>query len=88
MPKNAKKILCEKCDFEMSKLSNYNNHLLTAKHINRTNRTEKLPKNANLFECECGKKYKAKSGLWNHKKKCNYNQEEEKNNRNNRRYRL
>ena len=74
-PKNAEKYICKFCDFKCSKDSDWNRHINTAKHINRTNRTEKTPKNANPFECECGKKYKAKSGLWNHKKKCNYNEE-------------
>jgi len=72
MPKNAENYICKICDFETSKLSNYNKHLLTAKHINRTNRTEKMPKNAKQYECRCGKIYKAKSGLWNHKKKCSF----------------
>jgi hypothetical protein len=45
---------------------------LTAKHQFRTNRTEKTPKNAEIFECECGKVYKARNSLWYHKHKCNY----------------
>jgi hypothetical protein len=44
---------------------------LTAKHKNRTNRTEKSPKNAEYFECNCGKVYKARNSLWYHKQKCN-----------------
>jgi hypothetical protein len=31
---------------------------------------QKVPKSSNLFNCECGKTYKDKSGLWRHKKKC------------------
>jgi len=53
-------------------------HKLTAKHKNRTNpnnnlenRTENSPKVAELFECKCGKVYKARNSLWYHKKKCN-----------------
>ncbi len=63
---------CEKCNFTCSKQSNYNNHLSTAKHINRTNRTESMPENANTFECDCGRKYNARNSLWYHKKKCTY----------------
>jgi hypothetical protein len=72
MPKNANIFHCEKCNFKCSKKSNYEAHLLTAKHINRTNRTEKKPNNANQFKCECGKIYKARNSLWYHKQKCTY----------------
>lgn len=82
-PKNAEKYECLKCNFICSKESDWNRHLLTAKHKNRTNitnRTEKTPKNANLFVCECGKEYKARNSLWYHKKKCTFanNSTEEK----------
>jgi hypothetical protein len=63
---------CEKCNFICSKQSNFNNHLITTKHKNRTNRTEQVPENANTFQCECGKKYNARNSLWYHKKKCTY----------------
>ena len=36
LPKNAEKYFCESCDFKCSKLSNYNKHLATLKHINYT----------------------------------------------------
>ena len=70
MPKNAEIFFCEKCDFKCNKNSNYKKHLLTAKHKNRTKRTEKIPKNAIVYKCECGKSYKSRSSLWYHKKKC------------------
>ena len=71
MPKNAEIFYCEKCDFTCSKQSNYEKHLLTAKHKNRTILNEKMPKNAE-YVCECGKTYMARNSLWYHKKKCNY----------------
>lgn len=74
MPKNAEIFVCKICNFKCSKQSNYNKHILTAKHQNRTNRTEKMPKNAEIFECECGKVYKARNSLWYHKKRCTYNE--------------
>jgi hypothetical protein len=71
MPENADKYLCETCDFKCSKLSNYNTHLMTAKHIYRQNRTEKSQQNAvPEFACECGKIYKARNSLWYHKRVC------------------
>jgi hypothetical protein len=67
--KNAKEYYCEKCDFRCSKESNYKIHLSTRKHQLATKSTEKIPKHAAYF-CDCGKKYKDRTGLWRHKKKC------------------
>ena len=69
MPKKSQIFLCETCDFKCYKKSNYDTHLLTAKHQNRTFLNEKNPKNAE-FVCECGKKYKVRNSLWYHKRKC------------------
>ena len=76
MPKNAELYICEICNFKSSKKSNYDIHLSTAKHQNRTFRTNKMPKNATKFECDCGKVYKARNSLWYHKQKCNYKNED------------
>tara|TARA_B000000437_G_C11681639_1_gene319506 strand:+ start:202 stop:1248 length:1047 start_codon:yes stop_codon:yes gene_type:complete len=67
--KNAEKFECKLCDYKGNKQRDIDRHYLTAKHINRTKNT---PKNAEKFECDCGKTYKARSGLWNHKKKCDF----------------
>ena len=78
LPKNAEKFYCEKCDFTCSKRSNWNSHKLTLKHTNTdkilTNMVTKNAKNAeNMtpFICSCGKNYKHRQSLFNHKKKCN-----------------
>lgn len=72
--KNAKKrqiFFCEKCNFECIKKSEYDRHLLTRKHKILTDTYQKTPKNAAAeFICECGKIYKHKQSLFNHKKKC------------------
>jgi hypothetical protein len=74
LPKNAEKYFCESCDFKCTKESNWNNHILTLKHQNRTNLNKKMPKTAekcqSIFECECGKKYTARNSLWYHRKGC------------------
>lgn len=73
-PKNAENFYCEKCNFTCSKNSEYERHLTTAKHKNRTilnEKTPKTPKNAE-YVCECGKFYSARNSLWYHKKKCKY----------------
>ena len=64
------KFSCGRCDFQCSKESNYNRHLMTRKHKIRTNMNEKLPKKAEQYHCNYGKKYKHASSLWNHKKNC------------------
>ena len=57
-----------------SKKYNFNKHLLTQKHIKRTNddQTEiksnfyKSKNKENLYICKCGKQYKYKQGLYRH----------------------
>jgi len=68
-PKNAKKYECKLCDFICSKQSDYDRHMLTSKHKNRTKLNNFTPKNATHI-CVCGKEYSARNSLWYHKKKC------------------
>ena len=72
MPKNAEKFSCEKCNFSCSKKSNYDKHLLTAKHQILTNTYTKAPVKCLTFECGCGKIYKHRQSLYAHKKKCTH----------------
>ena len=55
MPKNAVKYYCEKCDFKCSKQSNWNKHVNTHKHRNRTLLNDIEQKNAKKcrddYEC-------------------------------------
>lgn len=68
--KNAAHFICNNCDFKCSKLSNYHNHLSTAKHQRLMNSCQKMPNNADNLECLCGKNYKHASSLCKHKKTC------------------
>jgi hypothetical protein len=68
--KNAKKIVCEKCDFECFKLSNYKKHIMTAKHKMVTNGDKKMPNTNTKHICSCGKEFKYRQGLSRHKKSC------------------
>ncbi len=61
---------CTTCDYNTGNKKDYNKHLLTAKHLNRTNRTEKTQKNPITYNCNCGKIFSARNSLWYHKKKC------------------
>jgi hypothetical protein len=73
-PKTPKNYYCECCDFLCYKDSDFNRHLLTAKHKRIKKDNDFTPKNANTkmqsFVCECGKSYSHQSGLCKHKKKC------------------
>ena len=83
MPKNAEKFSCIKCKFKCSKQSNYDKHLLTAKHKLIHNDTNKMPKTVVAHICDnCGKQYTYHSGLSRHKQKCNVQKIKEKNEKN------
>jgi len=70
-PKVAKNFRCKFCDYICSKTSDWNKHVLTAKHKTATESTNIIAKVADLYFCEnCQKKYKDRTGLWRHKKKC------------------
>jgi hypothetical protein len=72
--KNAKKFVCEKCDFGSCNKHDYERHLLTLKHKNNalsTGHNNFEEKNIKKYECEnCCKCFNDRSGLWRHKKKC------------------
>ena len=72
MPKNAEKFSCDNCNFRCSKKSNYDKHLLTAKHKILTNTYNKAPEKCLTFKCGCGKIYKHRQSLYAHKKKCTH----------------
>jgi hypothetical protein len=80
-PKNAQKYYCEKCDFGCNKLSEYNRHISTPKHQILTNTYIKDAENAKAYICDCGKEYKHRQSLNNHKKKCNYTEIVEEDNK-------
>jgi len=70
-PKIANKFVCKKCDYKCCKQSDYDKHLLTAKH--KKDDAEDILEDEKLaiqYFCECGKEYKHRQGLWKHKKKC------------------
>jgi hypothetical protein len=67
MPKNAEIFTCEKCDFTCSKHSNYRQHLTTLKHRGVS---QMMQENAKSCQCECGKSYRYRQGLFTHRKKC------------------
>ena len=73
-PKNANNFHCNCCDFKCSKNCDWVRHISTRKHKNNDKPTindDKITqKNADNFQCICGRVYKHRQGLWNHKKRC------------------
>jgi len=65
------KHFCEKCNYKTIRKSQYERHLLTKKH-----KTTKIQQNQ-TYNCECGKEYTHRASLFNHKKKCNYKEEKQ-----------
>lgn len=70
---------CECCDYIASQKSHWDRHILTKKHIKKAFPSVSKPfpktskKRVKSYFCEhCGEEYKNRSGLWKHKKKCEY----------------
>jgi hypothetical protein len=71
MPNNADTFDCNFCMFKCSKKSNWEKHLLTAKHKTRTIEqvVKKTADKKLLHICNiCNKQYNSRSALWYHKK--------------------
>ena len=80
VPKSSKKFYCKNCDYGTCRKTQFDRHLMTAKHKILTNTyqilTEPSKKSTtSLFVCKCGKEYKHKQSLNNHKYKCKLNDE-------------
>jgi hypothetical protein len=63
---------CKYCDYKCSKKQHINQHYMSNKH--KTNAGNAVANSGNETKtniCICGKKYKDRTGLWKHNKKCN-----------------
>jgi hypothetical protein len=68
-PISPKKYACKFCSISCAKKTEWARHIETKKHkINEIG--ENVDKSPPSFLCKCGKKYKDRSGLWRHEKKC------------------
>jgi hypothetical protein len=81
LPKFCSKFYCIYCDYNTSKKSSYNTHLLSAKHKKKASGDALVDKcdgdyaKNMLFDKKysciiCNKKYISRNGLWRHKQKC------------------
>jgi hypothetical protein len=83
VPKSSENFTCKCCDYNTSRLSQYSRHVLSAKHkkleisTDFNNSSTDFNKKSSKFECQCGKVYKERTGLWRHKKVCDFEELEE-----------
>ena len=68
LPKIPNKFYCEKCNFNTSRKSHYEKHLLTDKHKYLLNNDAVATKKK--YVCDCGKEYNYRQSLYNHRKTC------------------
>jgi hypothetical protein len=72
--KRAENFYCNYCNYTCSRKTNYERHLLTAKHIQEINGNKWKSKNEQNHICSvCNKIFKTNSGLWKHTQKCQEN---------------
>lgn len=96
-PEKSQSFNCELCDYITINKKDFNKHLDTIKHKNRTNPYNSLQnpyknpqkksqksqeKKQTEYLCDCGKKYKHRQTLHHHRKKCDFKNEKSENNNN------
>lgn len=69
------KFYCEKCNYSCLKKQHIKQHYLSKKHNKPKDSLieDSIEAQNNIiksFDCSCGNKYKDRTGLWKHKKKC------------------
>ena len=67
--KNSLNFECKNCNFNTSKQNDYKRHLLTDKH-KRLQNNDKSGVENKKYICDCGREYKYRQGLYNHRKSC------------------
>ena len=81
LQKSCTNYYCNICDYNTSRKSSYDKHVLSLKHLKTENGNEMETKSCKKLQkicytsytCKnCNKEYSNKSGLWKHKIKCNF----------------
>ena len=62
------KYSCKRCNFNTNNKSNYERHILTAKHINYLKSNKCIETKFNCMHCK--RMFKSRSGLWKHQNIC------------------
>jgi hypothetical protein len=73
VPKSSRLFRCDQCNYESVRESQYERHLMTAKHKTLTLLTQKVPKSSEFICSGCEKQYKSRVGLWKHHNNCSMN---------------
>ena len=70
VPKSSTIFKCEFCNYNTSRISQYDRHILTSKHNNRGKSTDfnilstEINKKSSEFICHCGKEYKIRDSTF------------------------
>ena len=67
--KSSNDFCCKNCNYNTSRKSQYERHLTTDKH-KRLQNNDKSGVENKKYICECGREYKYRQGLYNHRKTC------------------
>jgi len=80
LKKNLPRFVCLNCDFKCYMKCDWDKHIITGKHLRQCEGNEmEIKKLKKTYNCDCGKIFCSNSGLWKHKKVCNYEELLEKN---------
>ena len=71
VPNNPTIYNCIDCNYITHNKKDYIKHNDTRKHLILTGYLQNNLKNPNTYNCDCGKNYKHRQSLYNHKKLCN-----------------
>ena len=75
LTKKVPQFICNCCNYSTIRKSQYNRHILTAKHNMLHKKYEET--DPNKYVCDvCNKNYKSRVGLWGHKKTCDLEQQD------------
>jgi hypothetical protein len=70
VPKSSGLFECKLCHYYSSRKSQYERHLLTAKHILKQTETDFEPfSTQKTYNCKCGQSFNSRTSLWRHSKK-------------------
>jgi len=71
VPESTQKFICNKCDYNTSRLSQFTRHVNTLKHKMKQNETILVQKSSEIIKCiNCNILFNSRTTLWRHKKKC------------------
>ena len=73
--KNIEKVynfICKECDFKCCNKTDWERHIIRPKHQKNVFGNDlATKKHKKTYNCDCGKFYSDRTGLWKHKQKCN-----------------